>query len=184
MHFALFETKVYSVQMIIDLITLEKSPFEFDFTLPPEEIDLTGEEGGLKSEVSVKGVLTKKIAETSVKGTIAADAEYECTRCLSPVERKTEIPFQAVFISPEHYSEAKELELGTEDLDVSVIENDEINLTELVREQILLNLPEKILCREDCKGLCPKCGANRNEKDCSCEQAETDPRWAALKNLK
>jgi uncharacterized protein len=53
-----------------------------------------------------------------------------------------------------------------------------------VREQILLNLPEQVFCKEDCKGLCQKCGANRNLIDCKCDSDETDPRWAALKNLK
>jgi uncharacterized protein len=57
-------------------------------------------------------------------------------------------------------------------------------LTELVREQILLAVPEQVFCREDCKGLCLKCSANRNLIDCNCEEKEIDPRWAALKNLK
>ena len=69
-------------------------------------------------------------------------------------------------------------------MDVSVIEGFEIDLTELVREQILLNLPEQVFCREDCKGLCEKCGANRNLINCNCEEKEIDPRWSALKNLK
>jgi uncharacterized protein len=68
-------------------------------------------------------------------------------------------------------------------LDVAVYEGDKIDLGELVREQIILNQPEQVFCREDCKGLCEKCGANRNLIDCKCEEKEIDPRWAALKNL-
>lgn len=184
MRFALFETKVYSVQMIIDLIKLEKSPFEFNFTLAPAEIDLESEIAKLKDETLVKGILTKQIAETDVEGKITANIEIECTRCLTPLEKKMEIPFRAVFIAPEHYSEDKETELGADDLDVSIIENDEINLTEIVREQILLNLPEQVFCREDCKGLCPICGVNKNTQSCDCEESEIDPRWAKLKELK
>jgi uncharacterized protein len=60
----------------------------------------------------------------------------------------------------------------------------ELDLTELAREQILLNLPSQVFCREDCQGLCQKCGANLNLIDCSCEESEVDPRWAALRNLK
>lgn len=170
--------------MIIDLIKLEDSPFEFNFKLTPEEIDLGDESVKLKGETSVEGVLTKHIAEIDAEGEITAETEIECTRCLTPIEKNFEIPFQTVFIAPEHYSENKETELHSEDLDVSVIENNEINLTDLAREQIILNLPEQIFCREDCKGLCPKCGVNRNEKDCNCIEKEVDPRWAALKNLK
>ena len=59
-----------------------------------------------------------------------------------------------------------------------------LDLKEIIREQILLNLPEQVFCTPDCKGLCPKCGANRNLIDCNCNETEIDPRWAALKNLR
>ena len=67
---------------------------------------------------------------------------------------------------------------------LAAFEGDSIDLDELVREQILLALPTRHLCREDCKGLCQKCGADLNAGDCSCEQGETDPRWAALADFK
>ena len=88
------------------------------------------------------------------------------------------------FVTPDNLTVEKEAELRIEDLDVSIYEGDKIDLSELVREQIILNLPEKIFCSEDCKGLCAKCGANRNLIDCNCDKKELDPRWAALKNLK
>ena len=62
--------------------------------------------------------------------------------------------------------------------------NETIDIDELVREQVLLAVPERSLCQEDCKGLCPTCGADRNLKECGCESVEADPRWAALKNLR
>ena len=95
-----------------------------------------------------------------------------------------EISFKAVFVTPENYTKAKEAELGGEDLEVSVFDGNEIDLTELVREQILLNLPIQVFCQENCRGLCPKCGANQNLIDCKCKENEIDPRWASLKNLK
>ena len=170
--------------MIIDLITLENSPKEFNFKVSPEEIDLSSENAKLKNAATVKGILTKHIVQTDVEGTIETEIEIDCTRCLQNIERKFEIKFEAAFVTPENFTEAKEAELNAEDLDVSVLEGNEIDLTELVREQILLNLPEQVFCREDCKGLCEKCGANRNLIDCKCEEKEIDPRWAALKNLK
>jgi uncharacterized protein len=170
--------------MIIDLITLENSPYEFDFELMPEEIDLDGEDAKLKTAARVKGKLTKHIAQTDVEGTIRAELELECTRCLEKIDKNFEIPFEAAFVAPENYTQAKEAELNAGDLDVSILEGNEIDLTELVREQLLLNLPEQVFCREDCKGLCEKCGANRNLINCNCLDEEVDPRWAALKNLK
>ncbi len=169
--------------MIIDLIILGSSPYEFDFTLAPEEIDLDGEDAKLKRAARVAGKAVKHIAQTDVEGTISAELEIECTRCLQPIDREFEIPFKAAFVTPENYTQAKEAELNAEDLDVSIIEGNEIDLTELVREQILLNLPEQVFCKEDCKGLCEKCGANRNLINCKCEETEIDPRWKGLKDL-
>jgi uncharacterized protein len=184
LRFAQFELKVYSVVMIIDLIILGDSPLDFDFSVLPEEINLDGEEAKLKNAARVTGKVIKHIAHTDVEGRIQAEIELECTRCLQQIERDFDIPFHAAFVAPENYTQAKDAELRAEDLDVSVLEGNEIDLTELVREQILLNLPEQVFCREDCKGLCEKCGANRNLINCNCLEKEIDPRWAALKNLK
>lgn len=176
--------KVYSVEMIIDLITLEDSPYRFELSLEAQEIGLDGDEARLKSDTKVKGVLTRHIAQTDTEGTIEAEVELECARCLQKIDKKLNFAFKESFVTPENYTQAKEAELNADDLDVSIIEGNKINLAELVREQILLNLPEQVFCKEDCRGLCPKCGANRNLIDCKCIEKEIDPRWAGLKNLR
>lgn len=170
--------------MIIELFGLDNAPRKFEFSLAPEEIELGQENVKLLGEIKTAGELTKRIAQVDVEGEIEAQAGIECTRCLSPVETNLKIPFAVNYIAPEDLSEEKETELSADDMDVSVYEGNSINLSELVREQIILNLPEKIFCREDCKGLCAECGANRNLIDCNCEEKEIDPRWAALKELK
>ncbi len=170
--------------MIIDLITLEKSPHSFDFTLASGEIDLESESVKLKDDVRIEGRLTNHIAQTDIEGEIIAAVELDCTRCLQKIERTLEFPFEAAFVTEENYTEAKEAELNAADLDVSIFDGTRIDMTELIREQIILNLPAQIFCSADCKGLCAKCGANRNLINCNCEEKEIDPRWAALKNLK
>jgi uncharacterized protein len=170
--------------MVIDLITLEKSPFPFAGSFAPSEIDLDIETTRLKNAVKVEGELTKRIVQTDVKGEIFAEVETECSRCLLATKLKLEITFEAAFITAENYTEAKETELKEDDLDVSIFNGDKIDVTELVREQILLNLPEQAFCRENCRGLCEKCGANRNLIDCNCEEKEVDPRWQGLRELK
>jgi uncharacterized protein len=75
-------------------------------------------------------------------------------------------------------------EIAGEDLGVSYYEEDVINLAELVREQCYLALPMKPLCREDCRGLCPVCGVNRNRETCACVTNWVDPRFDALRRLK
>jgi uncharacterized protein len=170
--------------MIVDVTSLKDAQTSFDFQIAPEEIDLGGEALNLIDAVSVQGILKKGIAQTDVHGKISAKIEVECNRCLQAAEVNLEFPFDAVFVTLENYTQEKEAELRTDDLEVSVFEGDEIDLTELVREQILLNLPSQVLCREDCQGLCQKCGANLNLIDCNCEEEKIDPRWSALKKLK
>ncbi|HEY0428316.1 MAG TPA: DUF177 domain-containing protein [Pyrinomonadaceae bacterium] len=156
----------------------------FSFSIQPAEIDLENDGVNLKSAVLVEGELKKGIVQTDVSGTISALTLVECTRCLTEIEQNLEFSFDATFVFPENFTEAKEAELKDADLNVSILETSEIDLSELAREQILLNLPEQVLCTEDCKGLCEKCGANRNLINCNCEEKEIDPRWSALKNLK
>ncbi len=170
--------------MIVDLTSLKGSVFSFDFTLAPEMIDLESEETKLKSLVEVKGKLTRGIVTVTVEGEFSFNAESECTRCLQPSEQIQKVTFKTEFVTAEHFTETKEAELQEQDLDVTVYEGDKINLTEIVREQILLNLPEQVFCVENCRGLCEKCGANRNLLNCKCIEKEIDPRWSALKKLK
>jgi uncharacterized protein len=170
--------------MIVDLGVLEKSVLPFEFSIQPSEINLDEETAELNGVVEVEGELKKGIVQTDVSGKISAPLLLECTRCLNAIEQNLEFSFEAAFVGPEHYSDAKEVGLSEADLSVSLLEDEKIDLKELAREQILLNLPEQIFCTEDCKGLCDKCGANRNLINCNCEEKEIDPRWAALKNLK
>jgi uncharacterized protein len=73
---------------------------------------------------------------------------------------------------------------GEEAVGIAEYRDDKIDLTEVVREQLYLALPMKPLCREDCKGLCPVCGVNRNRETCTCQEVWVDPRMAALKKWK
>ena len=170
--------------MIVDLTTIKDSQTSFDFSIDPARIDLESETARVKNAARIAGKIKKGIAQTDVAGEIHAVVEIECSRCLQPTEKSLDAPFSAAFVTAENYTQEKEAEVNLENLEVSIYEGDKIDLSELTREQILLNLPEQIFCRENCKGLCQKCGANRNLIDCNCVEKELDPRWSALKNLK
>ena len=170
--------------MIVELADIEGTTRPFDFELAPDVLDLEDSDLKLKGDVHATGEIERTSAEVVVKGSITGDAEIECSRCLKPLERNLKIEFQANFVTPEHFSVDKENEVPVSDLDTDVLEGDRIEIKDIVREQILLNVPEQVFCNPDCKGLCPKCGANRNLIDCKCDLNETDPRWAALKNLR
>ena len=170
--------------MIIDLTRIENEPVAVDVTIPRGEVDLSDESVKLIDDVSINGELAKHIAQTDVRGEIATKIEIDCTRCLQPVAQDLKIPFDVNFVTPEYDTTGRETELNKGDLETAVFAGDQLDLTELIREQILLNLPEQVFCNPDCKGLCPKCGQNRNLINCNCEENETDPRWAVLKDLK
>ena len=170
--------------MIIDLTDIEGSTTPFSFSLRASEIDFGLENVEIAGEIIVNGELTQHIAETDVNGKIEADAKIDCIRCLKAVDKHLTFDFDVVYVTPENFAADSEREVEPEDLKTDVFEGDKIDMNEVVREQILLNVPEQVLCSEDCKGLCPQCGADRNLIDCKCDETEIDPRWSALKNLK
>ena len=104
----------------------------------------------------------------------------ECPRCLgrspSEVEARVELLIQPQSKEPV----VGELELEESDLGVLFVEGDTLDTEPILMEQIQLNVPMRQLCRQDCAGLCPQCGIDRNVDSCDCEDQAVDPRWAAL----
>lgn len=107
-----------------------------------------------------------------VTGEVCAAWAGECRRCLAPLGGELVVPVQELYQTRPKDSEA------------FPIEQEQINLEPMVREALLLDTPAAPLCREDCAGICPACGADRNEAPCSCDTSRRDPRWAALDALR
>ncbi|MCW5960287.1 MAG: DUF177 domain-containing protein [Pyrinomonadaceae bacterium] len=168
--------------MKIDVTKLDGSASEFSFKIDGENIDL-GDDAKVKNSAKISGKVEKHAAETKIHGIIDATVVSECSRCLDKIENDLEVKFSTSFVNPENFSDQPEKELQQDEMEVSVADSSEIDLKELAREQLLLAMPAQNFCREDCKGLCPVCGGNKNLIDCKCEEKETDPRWSALKNL-
>jgi uncharacterized protein len=117
------------------------------------------------------------------RGDVKALVTLSCASCLGPALVKIDAPLKMTFV-PEG-DEARESEDPLDDVDVGTHDRETVDLLPIVREQIILGIPISPRCRDNCLGLCPTCGQNRNERDCG-HKAETleDPRFAALKNLK
>ena len=170
--------------MIIDLANVVARTKAIELALSPEDLDLDIDGAALIGEVKFSGETERLNEKAHVRGKIEAEVRVDCTRCLEPVESKFEISFDDVFVDPADAPAEIEVILGVEELDESIAIDGKIDVAEVVREQILLALPDQVFCKEDCKGLCPKCGSNRNLLDCRCIEDEIDPRWSGLKNLK
>ena len=120
--------------------------------------------------------------ELFLHGHITGGVVGQCARCVEAYDFVLEKDFSIVLV-PKRELDA-EAELEEEDLDLSFYQGEEVDLSPLVREQLILALPTRPLCQEGCRGLCPQCGANLNLQTCACTPAAGDPRLAVLRNLK
>lgn len=171
--------------MRIEVENLRESAEAFSHSYAPAEVELEEEGARLVAPAEVSGSASLKGEEVRLRGKVVTEVELLCDRCAAPLSAPLEVEFDTRFIPQTAAAgETDNVELLPEDLGLAAYEGDSVDLDQLVREQILLALPSRNLCSEDCKGLCQKCGANLNAGDCSCEQGETDPRWAALADWK
>jgi DUF177 domain-containing protein len=118
------------------------------------------------------------------KGSLAGTLEATCSRCLNAYPFALNKEFEFVLSPDPSRSGRKIEELRKEDLALSYYSTDEINLTPLIREQVMLALPTRPLCKEDCRGLCGHCGVNLNHETCGCTTSADDPRTAIFRTLK
>ena len=120
--------------------------------------------------------------ELFFQGQIAGHVVGHCARCLEDYAFEMAKDFSVVLVPKQAIPE--ETQLDAEDLDLGFYEGDQVDLSPLVREQIILALPTRPLCRDACKGLCPQCGVDLNMQTCGCATVSGDPRLAVLKTLK
>lgn len=170
--------------MIIELANVPIRRKAIDRTFTPDEIDLDADDAVLAGPITFSGETEKVDDRVHVRGNVSAAAEVACIRCLEPVLKNLDISFDDAYVGEEAEATEDEIALDQEDLDVAIAIDGKIDLAEVVREQLLLALSDQVHCRDDCRGLCPKCGGNRNLLDCKCIENEIDPRWSALRDLK
>lgn len=168
----------------ISLKDLQRSGrLELDRSVPAD--DPLWAATGLTFGSPVRIVLT---ASATVSGQVLATGRaearvvHECRRCLERVAESLEQPLEFLWSPPDLLSDwaAAEAEGDVRPLDPSA---DEIDVGEAVREELVLVTPKYALCTEDCRGLCPHCGASLNEEECDCTTGEPDPRWEVLRAL-
>lgn len=128
--------------------------------------------------------LTKDAQKVRLVGRVQSALELTCSRCLEPYAIPVDSPFDLLFLPASESAAAGDEEIEADDVGVSYYRDDVIDLADVIREQFYLALPMKPLCREDCRGLCPVCGVNRNVELCSCQTEWVDPRMDALRSLK
>lgn len=164
---------------------LELRPALFDIEYPPGKIEFLDpklrQTGDLKAAGRVE-LVTGALGEIRVKGHVTVRMEADCDRCLEsaavPIDSDFELSYRPV---AEGYGE--EVALDESEAEMGFYEGDGIALEDVLREYVLLALPMQRVCSEFCKGICPVCGQNRNQKECGCQAETVDDRWEALKNI-
>ena len=136
------------------------------------------------SEVSWSGRVTALEAGHLLRARLRYEQELECPRCLATVVKPVDVEFEYLVVPRAEEPMTGEVELDEDDLGVLYVTEPILDTEPLLMEQLQLNIPMRQLCRDDCAGLCPKCGANRNAGECGCEAEVVDPRWSALAALR
>lgn len=165
---------------------------QFDVEIGPGAIDF--QQGAKDKDTNLRQASPLKTAgkaelvmgslgEIKVSGHISVEMEADCDRCLEPARFPIDSDF-SLFYRPveEGYGDEKEIDTG--EAEMGFYEGDGLELNDVVREFVLLTLPMQRICSAGCKGICPACGQNRNQKECECRAEVSDDRWAALKSLK
>ncbi len=178
--------------MFFEIKDLELHPVEFAEKFEPGAIDLGAdyrqitpiESSGRADLVEEHHGKNKIIQDIRIKGRLATSLEMSCARCLEAVTQDVKREFDLLYRPLGTDAGRDEMSVTDAEAEISYYQGEGILLDDVVREQVLLSVPLKVTCREDCKGLCPHCGKNLNQEKCSCAVEVEEPRWAALKDIR
>jgi uncharacterized protein len=131
----------------------------------------------------VAELLANTEGELRVRGRLSVTMESECDRCLERTSIPVESDFDLFYRPMADIAVDEEIAIHEGEVDIGFYENGGVDLKDVLREHILLSLPMQRVCREDCKGICPVCGQNRNVVACGCHPHLADDRWSALKKI-
>ncbi|MDZ7314905.1 MAG: DUF177 domain-containing protein [candidate division KSB1 bacterium] len=160
------------------LSRIKEGHSEFEEQVSPFDIELLKEDG-FTSPVDIFYLVDKVGEEIFVKTRLRTRVELVCDRCLEPYVLALDETISSI-MTPDEKLAAR----NDEDIYLIAKTTNEVDITEAVRDTLLLAIPYKKLCHVDCKGLCPHCGANLNLTQCTCGDNYRDPRWEALSKLK
>ena len=187
--------------MRVNIDEIKEAGLDRSWDVSQAQLDemLAGDRAGYRARgpAHVDARLEKLGRRVRVEADAKAELAGACRRCLAPVSVDVPVEFELTLVPADERAdddapaEGKEHDKGPKGGSFSADDAEEetytgkvIDLDPIVREQLLLSMPEYPVCDEQCKGLCPVCGANLNDRECGCDRHVPDPRWAGLKNVK
>jgi uncharacterized protein len=173
--------------MFFSIRELELRKVRFDETFQPGQIDFS--DSGIRQLTPLHSAGTAELlanteGEVRVRGEYDVTMETECDRCLGLARFPLASGFDLFYRPMADIAVEEEVAIDEGEAEIGFYEGAGMQLEDILREQILLGMPMQRVCKEDCKGICPVCGKNRNEVSCDCHLETADDRWAALRNLK
>lgn len=174
--------------MIIDLKTIQHAKRSYEISFGKEwwkqgeqleNEQIIGLDAPLSAKINVYRAGKRVVLEGELHGTM----RMICDRCMEEYVQDLNQEFRVFLEVSSSRADTPELELMEDDMDVGFVNNDEIELDDIIREQVFLSLPIKSICNDGCLGLCPVCGGNRNKKQCGCHGKTGHPAFSVLKNL-
>ncbi|MEC4684698.1 MAG: DUF177 domain-containing protein [Nitrospirota bacterium] len=127
--------------------------------------------------------INRRGEEVRIEGDIQGRVALQCSRCLINFQKELSLNIDLLYHPAAEVAKEETYEVSRDEINIGFYSNDEIDITQVIREQLILNLPMKALCDETCKGLCPVCGADLNLQRCECKYEYIDPRLKSLKKL-
>jgi len=158
----------------------------FSLVLKKDRLEIDQAGLSVNVDIIVNGSLNRIDDDVYLKGAVMTSVAASCSRCLDTLSYPIDSDLKSHFVpSHDRYTSERDVELHASDIDAEVYENQQIDLTQSIRDSILLAVPFMCLCKENCKGICSRCGKNLNQGLCNCEnESFTDPRMESLKIFK
>lgn len=153
----------------------------YELYIPVSELDRLDD--GFDAVAPFQGIVRFLWTNNRIVAILTGDTAVamQCSRCLERYEQPLHIEIEEAFVPTVDIATGTPLQTGELDEAVLINEHHILDLSEILRQSLLLALPMTPLCKPDCKGFCPICGANLNYESCTCQEEEIDPRWAALR---
>lgn len=172
--------------MFLSVKEMEIRKVRFDETFAPGSIDFADSSIRQVTPLHAEGsavLLAHSDGEVRISGRFTVALECECDRCLGAASFPLDAGFDLFYRPMSDIAREEEVGIDEGEAEIGFYEGGGLQLADILKEQVRLNLPMQRICSEGCKGICPVCGVNRNETECHCDVHPVDDRWKALRNL-
>ena len=169
-------TNITKQEIKIRITGLSNGHHEYNFSADPSILGLGG---NFKERVEINSLIDKTSHQIYMQTQIGTTGVFQCDRCLDDYEQTIETSYKMFYLS----NNTGTLKTPTEEIKLIGPETTDIDLTDDIRQMVLLSVPLKLLCADECNGLCPRCGFNLNRGSCNCKEVISDPRYQGIQDL-